>query len=146
MNRRGTDNTLTESIIYLLLFILFFLLMFYFVNANNNGAFFWEDFYVKELAFLIDRAEPGMEFAIDVSELSRVAIKKGKNLRDLILIDNVNNRVTVSVRQGAGTSFNFFNDVDIIIEDGAGLVLPSGGATTTQFIFKVKEKQRDVQI
>ncbi|MEK6847180.1 MAG: hypothetical protein AABY16_03375 [Nanoarchaeota archaeon] len=146
MNRRGTDNTLTESIIYLLIFILFFLLMFYFVSANNNGAFYWEDFYAKELALVIDRAEPGMEFAIDVSELSRVAIKKGKNLRDLILIDNINNKVTVSVRPGAGTSFLFFNDVDIVIEQGDGIVLPSGGATTTQFKFKVKERQRDAQV
>ncbi len=145
MNKRGTDNILIESIVYLLFFILFFLFMFHFIFGYQYGAFFWEDFYAKELALLIDRAEPGMEFALDVSELSRVAIKKGKSLRDLILIDNVNNRITVSVRQGAGTSFRFFNDVDIVIEPDAGLVLPSGGAMTTQFIFKVKERQRDVQ-
>ena len=147
MDRRGEGdqgNTLWESIIYLLIFILFFSFMFYYSTAYQDGAAFWEDFYAKELALLIDRAEPGMEFAIDVSELSRVAIKKGKNPRDIVLIDNVNDKITVSVRQGAGASFHFFNDVDIVIEPGAGIVLPSGGATTTQFKFKVKERQREI--
>lgn len=140
MNKRG-EGILWDNIIYILLFLVFFLMMFYFVSSYQDGAFFWEDFYAKEITNLINHAEPGIEFKIDVSKLAVIAVKRGKNLHDLISIDNVNNKIIVSVRNGVGTSFNFFNDVDIV---EPMIDTPSGGAATTRFIFKTAERKRGI--
>ncbi len=140
MNKRA-EGILYDNIIYAFLFILFFMLMFYFITGYQDGATFWEDFYAKEISLMINRAEPGMEIAVDVSNLAVIAIKNGKSYREIISIDNVNNRVSVSVRNGAGTSYGFFKDFDIV---EPRVEIPSGGATTTRFIFKIKERQREI--
>ena len=142
MNKRA-EAILYDNIIFAFLFLLFFMLMFYFITEYQDGATYWEDFYAKEISSLINRAEPGMDLAIDVSEIAIIAIKNGKNYREIISVDNINNRISVSVRKGAGTSFNFFNDVDIV---EPRIEVPSGTATTTRFIFKVKERQREIPV
>lgn len=101
---------------------------------------FLEDFYAKEIALLIDGATPGTNLAIDVTELAGVAVKNGKPVRDMINIDNVNNKITVSTRLNTGTSFVFFNDVDVVYKP---VELPSGSSQTSQFIFEVKARQRE---
>ncbi len=137
------DNILMENMIYLLIFILFFMLMFYFVSANNNRASFWEDFYAKEIALLIDNSEPGTSFSVDVSELSRVAIKNKIDVGRLISVNNLKNTIIVSTRHGEGTSFGFFNDVDVVFGQEEGIGFSSDEKVTTQFKFTLKEKQKN---
>jgi len=140
MNKRADTDFIMNYVIYVVLFLLFFLGMFYFVNSHSNGSAFYEDFYAKEIAGVINNAEPGMEFKIDVTPVAAIAFKKGKPVEDIVLIDNVNNRVVVSSRLNTGTSFSFFKDVDVVdfyVES------VSGNSETTRFIFKVKERQRD---
>ena len=140
MERRGDTNLIMNNIIYLLLFILFFMVMFWFVNSYSNGSAFYEDFYSKEIVSIVNKAEPGMEFKIDVSRVAGIAFKNGKPLKDIVSVDNVNNRITVSSRLNAGTSFNFFNDVDIV---EWSVEVPSGKPESTRFIFKVKDRGRN---
>ena len=140
MQRRGDTHIILDSIIHIVIFILFFSGMFWFVTSYTLNAAFWEDFYVKEIVYALDRAEPGMEFKLDVSKLAVAAVKTGKPVEDIISIDNVHNTVTVSVRLNAGASFRFFKDVDIV---DWKTEVPSGSATTTQFIFTVKEDRND---
>ena len=139
MERRGDTHIILDSIIHIVIFILFFSGMFCFVTSYTSNVAFWEDFYAKEIAYAIDRAEPGMEFKLDVSKLAVVAAKTGKPVKDIISIDNVQNTVSVSVRRNAGASFRFFNDVDVVDWKTEA---PSGSAATTQFIFIVKERQK----
>jgi len=138
MIRRG--DTTVDVIIHISIFILFFSLMFVFVNSYSNGSDFLENFYSKEISKMINNAEPGMEFKIDISKLAVVALKNGKPLKDIVAIDNVKNQVIVSSRLNSGTSFSFFNDVDVVdfyVEE------ISGSSEATRFIFKIKEKQRN---
>ncbi|MDP4039379.1 MAG: hypothetical protein Q8P57_02260 [Candidatus Pacearchaeota archaeon] len=139
INKRGFDITL-ETTMYLMLFTIFFVSMFWYITGYQDGAVFWEDVYAKEIANLINRAEPGQEVKIDVSILTGIAKKKGQNLKEVVSIDNVNNRVVVSVRPGRGTSFGFFNDLDIV---NFRTELISGKVDANRFIFEVVEKQRD---
>lgn len=139
MDRRGDTDLMMDNLIYLFIFILFFLTMFYFVNSYSNGGAFYEDFYAKEISRIINSAQPGMELKIDVTPLVVVASKNKKPLNEIILIDNVNNKVIVSSKLNSGTSFSFFNDVDVIYSP---LEVISGGVENTRFIFKIVEKQR----
>ncbi len=138
MNKRG-EGILYDNLIFTFLFLVFFMLMFYFVTGYQDSATYWEDFYAKQISLQINKAQPGSEITLDVTELAVIAIKNGKNYREIISVDNVNNRVSISVRNGAGTSFTFFKDLDVV---EPRIEVPSGTGTTTRFIFKVKEKQR----
>lgn len=139
MNRRGASNLAMDTIIPLIVVTAVFAVMIWFVNSYSHGSAFYEDFYAKEIANVINNAEPGMEFKIDITPLASLAVKSGKPIRDLVYIDNVNNKVIVSTRLNTGTSFNFFNNVDVLYLPPEG---PSGGVETTRFIFKIVEKQR----
>jgi hypothetical protein len=140
INRRGFGITL-ETVMYILLFLVFFLGMFWYVTGQQDGAALWEDFYAMEIAFLINNLEPGTEVKLDVSEISRIAVENEKEIkREMIQVDNVENTVRVSLGKGKGSTFRFFNDVDIL---EPGVELFSGGPNTNQFIFKVGEKKRD---
>ncbi len=128
-----------DSLMYLVISLAIFAGLFIFINSYNRGSAFYEDFYVKEIVNLINNAGPGMEFKLDVTKLASIAFKNGKPVKEIIDVDNVLNKVVVSSRIGAGTSFGFFNDVDIVylpVEN------PSGNIGTTQFIFKIVEKQK----
>lgn len=136
MNKRANTDIAMDSIIYLVLCLFLFLGLLWFVNSYSHGSAFYEDFYSKELVSIINNAKPGMEFKIDITPLAVAAFDNGKPLKDIILIDNVNNQIIVSSRLSAGTSFGFFNDVDVV---DWSVDSPSGSATSTRFIFKVKE-------
>jgi len=118
MNRKGTfSNQLTWNIAYLILFILFFSGMLFFVLRYQNGAAIWEEFYAVEIAKMIDNAEPGEEFYLDVSEGTSIALKSGmlrENLGNIIKIDNVRNKVIVKLRPNSGTVYRYFSDLDVV--------------------------------
>ena len=137
MEKRGLGPLSWETLLYTIFTIAFLLLMFNFVTGYRGGSALWEDLYAKEIANLINHAEPGTEVKLDVSRLSSLAVKNGKDVRDIIYINNVDNSVTVSIRNGAGTRYSFFNDVDII-EPRVEAV--SGGAVVNRLIFSVREK------
>lgn len=129
-----------DTIIYLIITLFVFLGLLWFVNSYKHGSAYYEDFYSKEIANIINNAEPGMEFKIDITPLASIAIENGKPVGDIVYIDNVNNLVVVSSRLNTGTVFNFFNDVDAVdfyVES------PSGSPEATRFIFKILEKQKD---
>lgn len=140
-NKRGAtgDHSLTANVIYLIIALTFFIGMFYFVTAMQDGAAKWEDFYSKEIANLVNLAEPGQEVFLDVSHAASIAFKNEKGPSDIFTFDNVNNKVIVSLRQNSASSFSFANKVDVI---DARVELPSGSAETTRLYFKILEEQR----
>ena len=140
MERRG--DVIYDTIVHTIIFVLFFSGTFWFVSSYTNGAAFWEDFYAKEIVALIDKAEPGMKFTIDVTPLAIVASRTGVPVRDVVSFDNVHNKVVVRTRLGSGTSFSFFNDLDVVYSP---VVSPSGSSVSTQLVFEVKEKIYDVR-
>ena len=139
MNKRAL-NLFNSNFVYLVIFVLFLYFMFLLIESYSNNATFYEEFYSKEIARIINGAEPGMEFKIDISPLALSASKNEKPIGEIVTIDNVNNQVITSARLGTGTSFGFFSDIDIVdwkVES------PSGGQDRTRLIFKVVGKQRN---
>jgi len=112
MNKRG--NLLESNLVFLIVATLFIVGMFLFVSNYKNGAALQEDFYAKEIAYLINAAEPGTEVKLDVTDAMRLAEKNDvADLTQIIQIDNENQEVIVSLTPGAGKAFPYFNNVVI---------------------------------
>mgnify|MGYP001620115309 CR=1 FL=1 len=144
MNRRGdlSDSVMMNYVLYFILLVVFTILMFYFITGFQEGAFGLEDIYAKALVRIIDSSEPGQEIYIDVTELTVIAFKNKKGRSDIFNFDNVNNKITVSLRKGSGTSFNYFNEVDVV---GWDLEVPSPGAgpEVNRLYFKIAEAAKN---
>ena len=128
-----------DNLIHIIIFAMFFSIMFWGISSYSNGSALLEDIYAKEIVRVINTAEPGMSFKIDISKIAVVANKNGKNFADIVYIDNVQNEVRVSSRLNTGTAYKFFNDVDVV---NFRVEAVSGNALDTKFIFEVKEKQK----
>jgi hypothetical protein len=139
MDKRGDTSLAMDSIMYLIICALVFIALLWFVNSYEKGSAFYEDFYAKEIVGAINSAKPGMELKVDISNIAEIALENGKSVGSIVAVDNVNNLITVSSRLNSGTSFGFFNDVDIV---DFRVELPGGNSQTTQFIFRVKENQK----
>src|SRR3989344_6135589 len=107
-------NIVMDNIIHIVIFALFFAIMLWGISSYSDGSALLEDIYAKEIARVINTAEPGMSFKIDISKIAAVAFDNGKKFEDIVYIDNVKNEVIVSSRLSSGTAYKFFNDVDII--------------------------------
>ncbi len=116
MNRRGAgaDNIAAWYVAYFVLLVLFFVGALYYVTWLQDGAALWEDVYAKEIVRVIERAQPQEEVTLDVQVLTELALAHGGDLKKVVTFDNVLRTVTVSTRPGLGTTYGYFNDVQII--------------------------------
>jgi hypothetical protein len=114
INKKG-DEILTEHVIFIVLNLIFFAVMLLFILRSSNSAGVYEQAYAKQIAMLIDRAEPDMTFSIDISKLIEIAKKKGQITANIVGIDNTNNKVTVSLSKTKGYSFQYYTNYDVSI-------------------------------
>ena len=145
MNKKGGgslgDSVAVNYIVYLILLVVVFFGMFYYITGFQDGAFALEDIYAKEIVSVINSAGPGEEVYLDVTKPTGVAFDNKKNPSDIFIFDNANNKITVSLRKGTGTSFSYFNNVDVV---DYRLETPSvgAGANTNRIYFKIAEKAK----
>jgi len=120
LNRKGAaSDVLKLQVVFLILFVVFFGLMIYYVGAYQDGVILWEDFYAKEVSRLINNAEPGTEFSLDITNIAAIGAKNGRDtISDIFAFDNKNKLVIVSLEAGKGSRFPFYNDVDVRIIRG----------------------------
>ena len=116
MNKRGdiSESPIVNNLFYFIFFLLFFVLVIGFGSSQRDGAAAWEDFYAKEIVRIIDGSQPGSEVFLDVTKGVDIALKRDKDPEKIVNFDNVNNRVIVSLKSNSGTSFSYFNDVDVV--------------------------------
>ncbi|MDP3881504.1 MAG: hypothetical protein Q8Q31_01360 [Nanoarchaeota archaeon] len=115
MNKRGTIGDLPDTVITVILIVLFAAFLFVFVGQQKNGAGVWEDVYAKEIAQIINLAEPGDEISIDIHYATEIA-KKNRygQLDSIIKFDNENREVIVKLRSRGETRFSYYNNVEIV--------------------------------
>jgi len=89
-----------------------------------------EEKYAKEIALIIDSAEPVMTVTLDMSDAIEIAIKEGVAPGKIVSIDG--NVVKVVLGGEGGYSYSFFNDVDVV----ASFDSQNGG----RYIFFITEK------
>lgn len=136
MNRKGVGPGIVGwELAYVVLAVLFLVGMVYFVSGYKDKATIWEDFYAKEIVKVVDLAEPGDEVYLDVTKATKLAKKSGKSFSEIFIFDNAVGKVTVSLRQNSGKSFNYFNNVTVFEPK---IELNSGGAEVNRLHFFVK--------
>ena len=110
MKKRG--NILVENIIFIILNLIFLTILVLFLFSKISGAAVLEEKYAKQIALIIDSAEPVMEINLDVGEMIKEAKDNSWELNNVITIND--NLVTVKLRKKGGYSYSFFNNVDVM--------------------------------
>src|SRR3989338_9876522 len=123
MNRRGTGDIVSGTLLYTILVVLFTIGIFMIIAQHRNNAAQWELFYAQELALLLDQAKPGDTYTIDIQKASEYAVKNGINDPSYIVqFDGKTHEVAVRLQKGRETRFSYFNDVvvrDVRVEIGS---------------------------
>lgn len=113
MNRKGVE-LLTGNIVMILFVAVIIGLFFAAIWQHKNNSSFWEGYYAKEIAGVIDSSNAGDEITIDLSYASKIAQKNGKTeFGDIVRFDSAEKEVIVSFKKGSYTYFEYFNDVII---------------------------------
>ena len=107
INKKG--NILTENIIFIILNLVFLSILIIFLFSKMGGAAVLEEKYAKQIALILDSAEPGMVISLNMKDAIKIANKENRDLNNVISIqDNV---VKVQLREKGGYSYSFFNDI-----------------------------------
>lgn len=111
MNKRG--EILIENIIFITLNLIFLTILILFIARQGEGVIVLEQSYAKEIALMIDSAQPVMILQMDMKEGIELAKKNGIDKGDIV--KRKGNIVTIKLSEKSGYSYSFFNDVDVSI-------------------------------
>ncbi len=107
MKKRG--QILAENTIFISLNLIFLTILVLFVVSRTGTDASVEEKYAKQIALMIDAAEPEMVIQLNMKKV----IEKGKEngWNKIVLIQG--NNVTVKMREKGGFTYSFFNDVKV---------------------------------
>ncbi len=108
-------NILTENIIFIVLNLAFLTILFLFVFSKMGAAAVLEEKYAKQIALILDAAEPNMKIELDISDAIE---KKEKKFPEGGIVTIYKNIVTVKLRDKGGYSYSYFNNVDVKVNLG----------------------------
>ncbi len=107
INKKG--NILTQNIIFIILNLVFLSILIIFLFSKMGSVAVLEEKYAKQIALILDSAEPGMIISLNMKDAIKIANKENQDLDDIISIQN--NVVKVQLREKGGYSYSFFNDI-----------------------------------
>jgi len=113
MEKRGIGGPLMDNLVYILFVVVFLMMMFLGVARAGSSSTLYEQVYAKQIALVIDKAEPGIEVELDIYDLYNFA-RKNKFNGEVVKIDNSKNKVSVKVVDGEGYDFYYFKDINIV--------------------------------
>lgn len=105
------ENIVLPIVIFIVLNLIFFVSLIGFVFKASTGALVYEQAYSKQIALILDRAEPLSQISVDFQEGLNLAEKNELNKESLVKIEN--NIVTVKLGEGKGYGYSYFSDYDI---------------------------------
>jgi len=106
-------NILTQNIIFIILNLVFLSILVIFLFSKMGNAAVLEEKYAKQIALILDSAEPGMIISLNMRDAIKIANKENQDLDNIISIyDNV---IKVQLKEKGGYSYSFFNDIDFSI-------------------------------
>ena len=100
---------LIGNVVFILLNALFILLLVLFLFKQGEGASVLEQTYAKEIALIVDSAQPEMLIKIDMRDGFKIAEKRGIPFEEVVRVQR--NVVIVKLTEKSGYSYSFFNDV-----------------------------------
>jgi len=100
---------LVENVIFIVLNLLFLTILILFIAKQGAGAIVLEQSYAKQIALLIDSAQPGMFIELNMKKGKELAEKNGIDFAEAVRISG--NTVIVKLSEQGGYSYSFFNNV-----------------------------------
>ena len=108
-DKRG--NILTENIIFIVLNLVFITILLLFLFSKTGDASVLEEKYAKQIALMIDAAEPVMTIHLNMEDAIEIAERE--NFPTNQIVTRTGNIITVKLRENGGYSYSFFNDVNV---------------------------------
>lgn len=105
-NKKGSD-IIVGNVVFIILALLFFGLLLLFLMNQSSSTRLMEERTAKEIALLLDSAEPGTEIIFDIEEIA----SKTDDEANAIRIEN--NFVYVKLKSKEGYKYHFFNSEEI---------------------------------
>ncbi len=139
MNKRAENDETFEVVIYTILLVIFVVPLTIFVYQNMNGASVWEDFYAKEIARVVNLAEIGDEFTLDVHKATEIGRKNEVPFSEMFNFRNEKNEICIRLSRGR-TCYDYFRDVDIA-DISLDLGIGKDGGNVLNFKIIEKKKQ-----
>jgi len=112
INKRGSSKLVLMQIVFIVLIVIFSVGMIAYVVRAGNQSSVKEEIYSKQIALAIDKAKPGTEIDINLTDLNSIAQRNKYNLQ-IVNIDNKMRTVIVHLAPGNGYSYRFFSGSDI---------------------------------
>lgn len=115
LNKKGQDLVF-PIVIFLVINLAFFSIMMLFVQRVSSGAILYEEVYAKKIGLILNRAEPGMEFKLNVTDLVNIALENKidpSNLNSIIQINTEKGIVSVKARPEGGFNYPYFSKVKL---------------------------------
>jgi len=101
------------AIIFIIVSVLFFSVLAGFVFSSSTGVLVYEEAYAKQIALLIDKSSPNMEFFLDFSKAVELAKENEVDIEKQNLVFLRDNSVVVKLSNSGGYSFEYFSDYKI---------------------------------
>ena len=102
-------NILTGNIIFIILNLVFLSILIIFLFSKMGSAIVLEEKYAKQIALILDSAEPGMIIHLNMKDAIKIANKEDRDLNNVISVQD--NIVKVQLGEKGGYSYSFFNDL-----------------------------------
>jgi len=106
-------NILTGNIIFIILNLVFLSILIIFLFSKMGSAIVLEEKYAKQIALILDSAEPGMIIHLNMKDAIKIANKEDRDLNNVISVQD--NIVKVQLGEKGGYSYSFFNDIKSFI-------------------------------
>lgn len=107
--RRG--NMLISDVIFLVLALAFVSILIAFIVRERSNVATLEEQSAKEIALLLDAAEPGMQVSVPLGAL--LEKKDAAFSGDAVVVDSTNHVVRVQLSTASGYSYSYFNGAAI---------------------------------
>jgi len=111
VNKKG--NILTENIIFIILNLIFLSILIIFLFSKTGTAALLEEKYAKQIALILDSAEPGMIISLNMGDAIKIANKENRDLNNIVSVQD--NIVKVQLDEKGEYSYSFFNNIDVSV-------------------------------
>jgi len=103
---------LIGNVVFIILNLVFLSILILFIVNKGGGIESLEQSYAKQIALIVDGAQPGMKITIDMLDGAEAGAEwyEENYAGSVRYVDNV---VYVKLSEESGYSYSFFNDVEI---------------------------------
>lgn len=109
IKKRG--QILVENLIFIILNLVFLTILILFLLKQGGGAVILEQSYAKEIALMLDSANPGTLIKLNMEDAKEVADENKIAFDEVVEINK--NFVKVRLSEKGGYEYSFFNNADI---------------------------------